>query len=946
MMAMSRAPKAAFCSVWILVAGWGAVVLWPGGRALAEEPTDGVTEEIKFASGLARLNFPDYAEKVTDALLKKHPEAKSRVAGVRVQILCGRGKFDEARALINSMPSNSVETMRMELAYGDACYAWGRLTEARQVYDAFFKRFPKGPTPEVSDFYGESAYKYGQMLLLAGDEAAAAQAYRYVLMSQLDPELARAVQTELAELLFKAGVKAQGAERKQFFEEVKKLCHEIQWKQIDVAFGKTVVILAHMELVNGNRQAAIRIINEYLPMLKTIDDMLRESNELKFSPMAECRYLLGVVHDEEGRALFLKKEQEKTAVEQLALALRHLLTVVRDYPGSSWAPLAGRRAEDVVAFLESKGKKVRYQLKDARLLIQQQDYQGAVTKYLPVVNAFPESPAAVAALGDVGAAYVYLKNGYYAKAVTTYLAERFSRNAGLAEEAGNALLNIAAAYEEMKDAEGLAEAHELFFTRFPGHRRAPYVIFRFGENELRAEKYTEALRYFHQIAERYPKEKIYVDTLNRIGYCYLKLGEYSNAVPWLAKYVAEVPPGAEHIAARLRLADAERQSDQLAAAVAEYDRIVTLLREEGAKYSPTPEDTAKNRQNLELALFWRAFVHSKTKEPPEQVAAYQARAIEGYQEFLREFPKSDLAPSALMGLGLLYSQQKKPEEAEKIYSRLTREYPDSEQAKDIVFSRAMAYLDIGQTNEAIRVFEQMFREPGKFTPAQFLRAAHAMRDAQQYETALRAYEQARKAEDQPANWQAAMMGLGQCLASLGRFAEAVAPLEELLKKYPTTGYKVEACFILSRAYAELGSKETDPTARVLTFNKAIKAMNEVRLLAKQSDVRARADVETAHIQLLMGQKEEAQASYQRIILLHDANNPKVQPWVEKALREVMPLLTELNRIADIVDCCEIYLRSYPQGNLVNEARQWRDAAKQKAITGGQTSAPAPAPTAR
>jgi len=187
-----------------------------------------------------------------------------------------------------------------------------------------------------------------------------------------------------------------------------------------------------------------------------------------------------------------------------------------------------------------------------------------------------------------------------------------------------------------------------------------------------------------------------------------------------------------------------------------------------------------------------------------------------------------------------------------------------------------------------------------------------------------------------------MVGLGQSYAGLGNYAEAVKPLEDLLKKYPTSGYKVEASFILSRAYAEIGQKEKDGQARVAAFNKAIEAMNQVRRYAKEPDVRARADYETAHIQALQGLKDDAQASLQRIILLHEPGNVKVQPWVEKALQEVIPLLQELGRTEDVVDCCEIYLKSYPQGNLVTQARQWRDAAKVKLITNQPAAGTAPA----
>jgi hypothetical protein len=141
---------------------------------------------------------------------------------------------------------------------------------------------------------------------------------------------------------------------------------------------------------------------------------------------------------------------------------------------------------------------------------------------------------------------------------------------------------------------------------------------------------------------------------------------------------------------------------------------------------------------------------------------------------------------------------------------------------------------------------------------------------------------------------------------------------------------VEGNLLLSRAYAEKGKNEVDQARREPCFVKALQAMIAVRQFAVDSEMLTRADVELAAIQLLMGKKDEALASYQRIFLLGNANDVKVRPHMEKAFENSVPLLIEKEKWNDVIDNCEAYLKAFPQGGLVSQAREWRDFAKVKA----------------
>ena len=140
---------------------------------------------------------------------------------------------------------------------------------------------------------------------------------------------------------------------------------------------------------------------------------------------------------------------------------------------------AVRRAEAIADFLESKGKKVerpggvnlgtiiKEQINGARLLFQQQSYKVAAEEYLKALNMAPDMPEAASALGELAQCYVNIPDPLYARLIIRYLAERYSRNAAHMEEAGNAVLNVAAACEKMNDRSMAAETYDLFLQQFP-----------------------------------------------------------------------------------------------------------------------------------------------------------------------------------------------------------------------------------------------------------------------------------------------------------------------------------------------------------------------------------------------------------------------------------------------------------------------------------------------
>jgi len=924
----------------------GAVVFMIVSCSFADEQTE-VQDELKFASELVKWHMPDYAQKAVDRLLQKYPSAKAQAARVRIEVLTSRGKFEDAEALVGSMPAGAAETLVMQLAIGDQYYARQRMKDAQRVYEAFFKQFPSGPPAEVARLYGESAYKFAQMLLLSGDVSGAYEAYRRVLTCPLAADIQRRVETEIAELGLRVAGKPDlsAAAKAKILSDSAALCQKIQWKGTDLWFAKTVVILAHIKMMQGDRAGARKVITDYMPMLSDVDKILREANEEKLSPMAECKFLLGTLFEEEGRALLSDKAKEQECVPFLAKAMSHLYTVAKNYPGSSWAPEARRRADAIADTLEKDlGKTITRptfdgntmvveQLKEARLLFQQQDFKASADKYVEVLNINDTFRGAPAAVSELARCYVELKDDPYARAMTGFLAERYSQVTNAYEDAGYALLAVAGAYDERQAWLKSEAVYDQYYRYYPNHSQVPAVLFRQGEAALRLTNTVEALKNYQKVTADYPKAKIYPEALSREAYCLSTLGDHTNAIPVLTNYVAQLSTGVELLSARGRLADEYRSAGMMVPALNEYARLIKTIEQEGATFTGgNVEDTARMKRTQELALYSKAQCYSRLRDPEAQIPVYQAKAIEGYDLFLKAFPKSEMAPGVLGAMGTLYYLLNKPDEAGKAFDRLAKEYPASQQAQNMVFVRADALMNMGEKDRAVKVYAEMLKNATQFNPSQFLRAGRVLFDEKEFTTASLLFAEARKSTDVPL-WQAASLGFGQSLAGAGQHVEAIKVLEEFLKKYPKSGYIIEINLTLSRSYAEVAKPEPDAQKKKQYFDKASSAMSKVHQYARDPEMKVKADVEMAAIQVLMGDKMGALASYQRILLFTDPSNVKVRPHVEQAFDSSLPLFRETARFADMLEASEMYLKQFPQGQFHAKARQARDEAKAKLAAG-------------
>lgn len=952
-----------------------------------------VEEELRYISGLQQWGLQDYAVEVMNEFRIKYPQHVMKIKTAELQGLIAVGDFDTVKARIAREPDqNSKQTWAMKLTLADGYYTWGKYAEAQGIYEAFFAQYPDGPDEALNEFYRESAYQYSRMLMLMGKDEAAVDAYKRVLKAKNPRHVERQVNGELCELLIRLGEESSGKTRTKYFAEAEKIANELLWVQ-DLWFGRAIVFLAHIRMVEGDVKKATELVGDYKAELKVIHDTLVAQSEetgedlSRLSPLAECRYLLGaMMHNEAEELLKAGGNDEKVkellagvptggatrsgAPKRSAGAYQHFLHVFILYPNSQWAAQAGIRAREVEEILKTRfGARIdtkisdeqmdtvrRFQFQQARSAFNQQQFEQAKDSYINVLSLFPEGKTSVSAVAELCQCYLELEEELFADAVASYLAERFAGNEELMSIAGDKLLRLASYCADRRMHDKRDAYYDLYFDHYKDHPRVAGMLFMFGQERFDREDYDGALKYYRIILDDHANASVYKTAGMRVASCYAKMGDHTNEVRVLSEIVKELQqterPGHALVNARFRLAYAYKQlgAKYLPAAYNRYMSLIEMLRDGDATYHNTGQEKEANQRILEASLFFSGVCLSQMRpDDEEQVELYRRKAIAQLSDLVKTFPESEYAPLALSQMGTFHVLLEEPEKARETLDLLRKEYPETDAARNSNFLLADSLMKLGYRDKALAIFKEMFEGSGDYSTGQILSAGQELLKAEEYKIALRAFNRVLRSADSRAAIESAMAGKGECLQMLGRYQESVDVLTDLLAKYPNSGYTVSICLNLSQAYADLGMAAADPDNRYNLFNNAVKAMNRARRFEETPGGRAKLDIGVARIYTRKARAEAkfgdkaaaadargfAVATYQTLILTADPRDADVRRQIEIAYHECLPLLLELEKWQDALSDAGRFIEMFPRSEFLSDVRRYRTRARTRVATSGQ-----------
>jgi hypothetical protein len=220
----------------------------------------------------------------------------------------------------------------------------------------------------------EEAYYHAKVLSATeGHFTDALAIYDALLKSELERHEKRQIQAETGSLLIRLARDSKSDTRKQYLKRAKNITNELLWVQ-DVWFGKAVTILAHVYLLQGDYDKALKLLDDYRPQLREIDKALRlqsttEDDLTELSPVAEVRYITGVALHEKAKNLIAQNGEESEILKLLigdrnpefTGAFIHFLNVAIQYPTSEWVSDSAQRAAAIGYILDKRyDRKVKF----------------------------------------------------------------------------------------------------------------------------------------------------------------------------------------------------------------------------------------------------------------------------------------------------------------------------------------------------------------------------------------------------------------------------------------------------------------------------------------------------------------------------------------------------------------------------------------------------------
>ncbi len=728
---------------------------------------------------------------------------------------------------------------------------------------------------------------------------------------------------------------------------------------------------------------------------------------LRMSPMPQCRYLLAVLLMDEALAEAKKEGGNEDRIKDLLLgerdpqtkqrkgngAFNHFINVFIRFPESQWASEAGERSETIRKLIKERFKadlrtpvtaeqmaKVRQmQFAGARLVFSQNQFKEAIEKYLLVLNQFPETPESVPALGDLAVSYIESSDKdtdsmLMADTVIAHLSERFSANAKLMKEAGDQMRRIGEHFGEMKMEDKKRQTYALFFRDYPSHYAAGQLVMSFGEREFQAKNYLGAMTYYKQIAEIYTNSPYYYDALNRMAQIYKEERQHTNEIQALEFYVARMSERTRQdhalVAGKFRLADAYREYgnlllksvgtnetvtaeqkevvqkegvNYLTKAALGFGGVAKLLGESAATYQQNDEETKRNAQMFEMAVFTKAVCLTQINHPQDKLPVLRKMAIAAFEDYVKQFPKGKLAPKAQLQIGTLYTILQDTANAQVAFEKLSKAYPESDEAKNSVPMQAAALIEIGLRGEGVAKYRQMFAAGGTYTEGQFMAAAKALEEAKEYDMALQAYDKVLSTAKDLGQVGNAKLGRARSLAGQKKYGESLKILDAFIKDKELSKLQlvVDANLLLVEVASEDGKSEKDDNERTRFFNAAVDSLKMVKKYRTKPEEMAELDLMAGELLLRKMDAEKklglaAQAAetrgkaivaFQVMIMNLNPGNVNLATTLEKAYFHCLPLLLEHKKLKDAEEDGQRFLQIFPNSRYTTDVQNWLNQAK-------------------
>ena len=250
------------------------------------------------------------------------------------------------------------------------------------------------------------------------------------------------------------------------------------------------------------------------------------------------------------------------------------------------------------------------------------------------------------------------------------------------EDKKQALYFVTMSYAAQNVVEKAVEKYTAFQAAHKGDPIAQNLQLVMGAMYLTKKDPTEAVKYFNEGLELYPKGKAFGPLVLARAAAQIELKQFKEAEEALQKTIAEKPPKELLVDAEFYLGTVQVQTNKQKEAVETFKGV----RE---KYPDTPQAEQSHAQIGQLL----AGIEPKA-------------AIPELEAYLKKYGKSENVPTVMMALGSAQAGAGQSDAALATFKKLATEHPKSAPAPFTYFERAKILLGAQKTDECIATMKE------------------------------------------------------------------------------------------------------------------------------------------------------------------------------------------------------------------------------------------------
>ena len=921
---------------------------------------DEVTDEVSFASGLIGMGFPDLAETVLEQLQERYPDRVEDTKLIRAELAMAYRRFEEAEKLVGEIPANRDKGRAIRLKLGTFFYGADQVNKARALYEEFFDQFDAVHTdPEMYETYEKASLHLAVILENAGQYEAAAGSLGRIFAGNLDSEDLRMYKEKQVILWIRAAEGKEGVA-----EEKKRLLDKAAGQIRDIEFGgpfwvvRATILRAKILLAEDKFDEALAILKRQYRIFKQIEVSYQEERISipEFSPKSGYHYVRGLVYQERGfdaarnaqrrhpdalvvdvpnsLELFVGGLETLNEVEKLAArkiigkAVGCYTKVLKDYGTGEHATHARLRLAECMDAVRRLGGtiKLTVDLKPTKPLdademfriadtfYRNKKHREASDAYLKVLNQFPKTSATPRVLTNLGKSFFHRGHTLDAQATMMYMAEQFSGDG----EVAKGILKLATFFRKQSAPVLSDRAYLEFVEHFPGHPKAPRVLYVLAQLAKEKSNETEEARLMDLLVDRYPDSEYYLKALWVGGATAYEREQFDAAKMKFALYGDQAPEGNQKANAMMLAAECDFRQERYADAFKGFQKVVKALDPglAGNPYYVQSEENGENEFLYQQAFFKQAYCLSKIEEPVENVSDFRADAINLFDEFARRFKTGELAPTALAAKGAVYLQMDRYDDATTTFEHLSETFPDTPEGQNSLYTLVDAAMKVGKADIAMESVDKMVANPEAYEPLMFARVGQLMLANGLHDQAIRAYEIMLDSTEDSGLRERGYYGLGTSYHAKGDCGKAIENIEELIELNEKTGYFFEASMVLAKACRMCEQ-----------YDDALQALTAIYEQDKDAGRRKKAEFELALVQLAQGRKDAAFASYLRLSLYPDPlRDPVFSDLYRVGTLRCLDLAMELKDWDAVLLMAERMKQFWPEDNRIGAVNNFRDDA--------------------